>query len=391
MPSNTRPWAWTPTPSRPSEYLSLPTSFFSANIAQISRRIVPWRNEARLQQQDANCTLITRRPANHPKPNTRFLNNIVKATNNHNQNLLEQERADSRARLKDLDRTKRAADEREQRRRPGAADTRNRMLGDIKAILGGSSRKRKTEDNDREADLVSESKRSRKDEGEIKIRGRRHASTRDSDRDDSKDSNIRNAKKELFADHGPKRGLPREERRDERRESRERRHRHDRHTSSTSRTSRADRTSRNHDSGEPRKERRSHDHDSKGRFGESDSDPLEDIIGPKPPSPVRKRGRGTTSGSSAMDSRFASNYDPKADVSLNQDEEDDDWGSALEALRDRERWKQQGADRLRAAGFTDDQVKKWEKGDQKNEEDVKWSKKGDEREWDRGKVLKGDF
>ena len=79
-----------------------------------------------------------------------------------------------------------------------------------------------------------------------------------------------------------------------------------------------------------------------------------------------------------MDSRFASNYDPKADVSLNQDEEDDDWGSALEALRDRERWKQQGADRLRAAGFTDDQVKKWEKGDQKNEEDVKWSKKGDE-------------
>ncbi|ETS82050.1 hypothetical protein PFICI_07052 [Pestalotiopsis fici W106-1] len=350
-----------------------------------------------LSQEAADCALkystmgmdaytkSAKRPANHPKPNTRFLNNIVKATNSHNQSLLEQERADSRARLKDLERTKRAADEREQRRRPGAADTRNRMLGDIKAILGGSSKKRKTEDTGRDSDLISESKRSRKDDSEIKIRGRGHTSRRDSDREDSKTSNTRNSEKELFADHGPKRGLPREERRDERRELREQRHRQDRHTS------RADRKSRDRVPRETRKEHRGHETDSKGRLEESDSDPLEDIIGPKPPSPVRKRGRGTTSGSSAMDTRFASNYDPKADVSLEQDEEDDDWGSALEALRDRERWKQQGADRLRAAGFTDDQVKKWEKGDQKNEEDVKWSKKGDEREWDRGKVLKGDF
>lgn len=334
----------------------------------------------------AKYVSIARRPANHPKPNTRFLNNIVKATNSHNRNLLEQERADSKARLKDLDRTKQATEEREQRRRPGAADTRKRMLGDIKAIIGGSSKKRKTEDNGRTADDEgSESKRSRKDEGELRIRGRGHAREKDADRDHSRSGRNGNSSRELFADHGPRRGFSGEERKEERRHSRERRHRHDKHHSRTEHTERRD---RDHKS---RRERH-HESSSKGRLlDESDSDPLEDIIGPKPPSPVRKRGRGATSGSSAMDSRFASSYDPKADVALDHDEEDDDWGSALEALRDRERWKQQGADRLRAAGFTDDQVTKWEKGDQKNEEDVRWSKKGDEREWDRGKVLKGDF
>lgn len=66
---------------------------------------------------------------------------------------------------------------------------------------------------------------------------------------------------------------------------------------------------------------------------------------------------------------------------------EDDWGDALEALRDRARWQQQGADRLKQAGFTDDQVRKWERGDVQGEEDVVWRKKGEGREWDRGKVV----
>lgn len=69
---------------------------------------------------------------------------------------------------------------------------------------------------------------------------------------------------------------------------------------------------------------------------------------------------------------------------------EDDWGEALEVMRDRERWKQQGADRLRAAGFRDDQVKKWEKGGDPMEEDVVWTKRGQDREWDRGKVVDED-
>jgi hypothetical protein len=36
------------------------------------------------------------------------------------------------------------------------------------------------------------------------------------------------------------------------------------------------------------------------------------------------------------------------------------------------------------------QVKKWEKGDEKDEEDVTWAKQGQAREWDRGKIVDED-
>lgn len=263
------------------------------------------------------------------------------------------------------------------------------MLGDIKAIIGGPSKKRKTVDNDPVEDDESDSKRLRKGGGDIRVRGRGSKSDERAGLEESSSKN-RNATKELFADHGPKRGLPHERRRrdDGRRRSRSREHgrRGDRHE---------DRSGRSSDSNKEHGHRRTHNnrnaeesHLEEHHAHDSDSDPLDDIIGPKPPSPVRKRGRGAVSGSSAMDSRFESGYDPKGDVALDHDENDDDWGSALEALRDRQRWKEQGADRLRAAGFTDEQVKKWEKGDQKNEDDVRWTKKGEQREWDRGKTLK---
>jgi hypothetical protein len=90
-----------------------------------------------------------------------------------------------------------------------------------------------------------------------------------------------------------------------------------------------------------------------------------------------------------MDSRFSSAYDPSVDVRQASDVEDK-WDDAVESFRDRQRFKQQGAERLRAAGFTDEQVKKWEKGDSKDEEDVTWTKRGQAREWDRGKVVDED-
>lgn len=110
---------------------------------------------------------------------------------------------------------------------------------------------------------------------------------------------------------------------------------------------------------------------------------------PPPPEPaVRVRGRGAAKISSTMDAHFAADYDPSQDVRPGSDE--DDWDMALEALRDRQRWKQQGAERLKAAGFTDDEIKKWEKGGEKTEDDVRWSKRGEGREWDRGKVVSDD-
>ena len=125
-----------------------------------------------------------------------------------------------------------------------------------------------------------------------------------------------------------------------------------------------------------------------------DSDPLEAIVGPAPPPPVNRkikfRGRGTFSSSTAIDSHFSETYDPSVDVRPNSDSEED-WDQAIEAFRDMQKWKQQGAERLKAAGFTDEEVKKWEKGGiERTEADVKWNLKGEGREWDRGKVVQDD-
>ena len=97
-----------------------------------------------------------------------------------------------------------------------------------------------------------------------------------------------------------------------------------------------------------------------------------------------------------MDAHFASNYDPTQDSHPDPDPEADDWDQALEALRDRQKWQQQGAERLKAAGFSEEEVAKWASGKkggitvEKGEEDVRWSGQGEGREWDRGKVLTGD-
>lgn len=90
-----------------------------------------------------------------------------------------------------------------------------------------------------------------------------------------------------------------------------------------------------------------------------------------------------------MDSRFSSTYDASADVRLDSDVEDE-WGDALEALKDRQAWMSKRADRLRDAGFSAEVVNKWEKGDNMGEEDVVWASKGQGREWDRGKVVDED-
>ncbi|KAL8772003.1 MAG: hypothetical protein Q9209_002668 [Squamulea sp. 1 TL-2023] len=141
----------------------------------------------------------------------------------------------------------------------------------------------------------------------------------------------------------------------------------------------------------------------------SDSDPLTSLIGPLPPSTNQKhkpptpppilRGRGTntlTTSSSAIDTHFTSTYNPTLDIAPTalEPHEEDDWDNALEALRDRAKWRSSGAERLRAAGFTEEEVKKWEKsgtGDREGrEEDVRWTGRGEGREWDRGKVVGDD-
>ncbi|KAI1652580.1 hypothetical protein F4813DRAFT_394534 [Daldinia decipiens] len=289
-----------------------------------------------------------KRPANQPKPNTRFLNNIIRDTNSHNRALLAKESAESKAKLRDLedaeDKKRKEEERRLRKSKPGPSDTRKRMLGDIAAILGGSSKRRRTEKTETSAshalDLVASHV-----EGDRNVR--REKSRKDLSRERDRSSH-------------------RTHRRDEgRREDRRESHHHQ------SRTSKRTKRQSSHDS--------------------SDSDPLNDIIGPAPVKnfTVHRRGRGANAATSGIDGRFALDYDPSKDVTPEQ-EDADDWDNAVEAFRDRQKWKQQGADRLRSAGFTEEQIKKWEKGDTKDESDVQWTKAGGLREWDRGKVVSKD-
>jgi hypothetical protein len=101
-----------------------------------------------------------------------------------------------------------------------------------------------------------------------------------------------------------------------------------------------------------------------------------------------------------MDEHFSPGYDPAADVKPDDDDGrpgagGGDWEQALEALRDRQRWRRLGAERLRAAGFSEEQVGRWERRGPRtaeeagDAEDVKWAKTGEGREWDRGKSVDG--
>ncbi|KAK7946055.1 uncharacterized protein PG986_010376 [Apiospora aurea] len=388
----------------------------------------------------------SKRPAHQPKPNTRFLNSIIRDTTNHNRALLAKESADSAQRLRSLDRSKenerQSEQDRHRRQRPDPKDTRKRMLGDIAAIIGDSSKKRRVDDGtDRFAARAKSTRDTASDAPKTELRIKGRSSRRDEDSLESRSGSNRNARKELFADpdardpassstssrrdstrelfadHDERHGLTRPRRR--RSHSRDRRDREDKPSSSSSRhrhhsTRDRDNVGESSTSSSRYRERRGshskdasppHSHSRRARSpvatkdDELDSDPLEDMIGPAPATqqqPVRKRGRGAVAGTSGIDRRFASDYDPKVDVALDADAEDDDWGTSLEALRDRQRWKQQGGDRLRAAGFSEEQVKKWERGGQdgwgSREEDVRWVKHSEEREWDRGKsaTLLGD-
>ncbi|KAG0650513.1 hypothetical protein D0Z07_3284 [Hyphodiscus hymeniophilus] len=354
-------------------------------------------------------------PASKPKPNTRFLRNIIKDTDSHNAALLAKEAADSRARLHSLGghvhRDEKAS-------HVGGGDIRRRQLGDIAAILGGRpSKRRNTKTRTRDSDGRQANTSGEDEQSELKgdeEKRRKHRS-RDGDKEDRISKHRQHGADgkeddDRTRDHKShrRRHRSRSEGRDE--DDRKRRKRDvsfDRERGKERRRRRS-RSPTDRESKRPRYRSRS----PKGKLSESpelqmsrpsrkdpkpepkpeyDSDPLDDIIGPRPPSipEVRSRGRGTISQASGIDSRFSTTYDPTVDVQLDPDEEND-WDQALEALRDRQKWKQQGADRLRAAGFTDEEIGKWEKGGEKRAEDVKWAKKGEGREWDRGKVVGAD-
>lgn len=300
-------------------------------------------------------SLLSKRPkGNAPKPNTRFLKNIIRETDSHNAALKAKEEEESKARLKELRGAKRRRD------------------GD--GTDGSSKRRRGEEKQGRWANVLGGLGMG------AEARQKRVRDDHSTSKEQSASRNGNRRKQDDGKSHDERRHRKREhEHSSQRPRSRSPGHRKKRRSRSNSRSAYRSRSPVRSRSNEPRET---------GEY-DSDSDPLDDIIGPKPPSKSRPRGRGALK-SSEMDTRFDPSYNPKTDVNLEPDEDRDDWDMALEALRDRAKWKAQGADRLRAAGFTDEEVSKWEKGGEKDVEDVRWRKKGEGREWDRGKVVDED-
>ncbi|KAI1339220.1 hypothetical protein F5Y15DRAFT_81712 [Xylariaceae sp. FL0016] len=334
-----------------------------------------------------------KRPASQPKPNTRFLNNIIRDTNHHNRSLLAKESAESEAKLRRLDAAERKKrgdeDEKKRRAKPGPSDTRKRMLGDITSILS-APKKRKTRDEREDAtSSAAEGWRSSASQSNSDRK-------RDTAKHDSKSDN-KDFRRELFPEKTTedRRHSSRSDYKEIRHKSENPGERRERHRSHRERYPHHERSrdlfDEEYHSPDKQRSRKTNNIESKrySKDDASDSDPLEDIIGPAPPPQptVGRRGRGANAAHSGIDQRFSPDYDPRADVTPEPEDISGNWDDAAEAFRDRQKMKLQGAARLRSAGFSEDQIRKWEKGDMKDETDVQWRKKGELREWDQGKVI----
>ncbi|PYH94102.1 hypothetical protein BO71DRAFT_380158 [Aspergillus ellipticus CBS 707.79] len=367
-----------------------------------------------------------------PKPNTRFLRHIIKETDNHNTALKRKEEREARERMRQLRAQTSSSSHdarREQRRSHRTSDDRE-------------SRCESRRDRD---DKSSSHRRRHTGRSESRERDQSHRSRRRRETDDAHDADRQRYSRKSRRDRSYSRSRSRSPEDDRHADSRRRRRhyrsRYDSASRSRSRSPRASERRKDKDN-ERRSHRSSREHDSSRRNAETrkerspprtalpgnppsdnESDPLEDLVGPLPakenghdyPEPIRSRGRGAyRPNMSNIDAHFAADYDPTADVHLEEDDQassrptrrpvqglmtgDDDWELALEAVRDRARWKQKGEERLREAGFGSEFVERWKSnttstpGDDSEGrlEDVKWSKKGEGREWDRGKFFDDD-
>ncbi|KAJ0424027.1 hypothetical protein BJY00DRAFT_10528 [Aspergillus carlsbadensis] len=332
-----------------------------------------------------------------PKPNTRFLRHIIKETDNHNTALKRKEDREARERMRQL---RAQAPSERHRHHTHRSDDRNlrRDTREDDRNRHRSHRKRRR----------SRSPSSDRDQG--RSSSRRHGTR---DRDDDRDRRSRRS-------HGHRSYSRSQSRSPHGRDSKYRNPDRD-----PSHRYRSSRRSPSPESRKRRKGRRSARMknslspvpNSPAEAPGDDSDPLESLVGPLPKeeAPIRSRGRGAYKPNvSNIDAHFAPSYDPTLDVRLEDDylqpgnkptrrpvaglmTGDDDWELALEALRDRARWKQNGEERLREAGFNTDIIDRWKSNasaaagsDEGRIDSVKWSTKSEGREWDRGKYIDED-
>ncbi|KAJ6157556.1 hypothetical protein N7470_005148 [Penicillium chermesinum] len=382
-------------------------------------------------------------PARHaPKINARFFRNLVRDTDSHNASLRrkqEKEAEDHKRRLQEQsqrapertrqdprsDRDSRRRDRKipsedksggyrdsrgnknRNERRPPRSDTMNDDVGDRKEQESEHSRHRSSR-GDRPRHRNRSSSRSRSRSPYSSRKSRSYRSERHERRRSSSPSGRRSHKSSrasrLSAAEGP--------------DSRDRRSSHAEHRRRDSSSNESDTAARSAHQSRPvptkstATEPRSLPIIKRRKYHSSDeSDPLDDLIGPLPPKageePVRSRGRGIYNANpSTIDSHFAPDYDPALDVEQPRRSIPDrpsarrqsmgvysESESSLspEVSRDRAYWTQRGEARLRAAGFDEALINRVTKppkatvSDEPDLEGLRWSRKGEGREWDRGK------
>ena len=325
-------------------------------------------------------------PGSAPKPNTRFLKNIIRETKSHNAALLAKERLDARAREKELARIGRhrsensyshARDARQHgRRRSRDGNHRHRATANEHRHGHKGKHKHRSRRQNRAEEYEHESRARSRSLHRHRLKRQRRSSSED-ENSDHHHSRHQSREALTHGDHAIPRLTPSDASNVPRPTQKTRRDSSHRHT-------------------------KDEEDQAFSRESSISSDPLESFVGPLPRSQIRSRGRGAQhhdpyreTKHTNINKHFSSNYNPELDIDDDAEERDmdDDWGMALEALRDRAKWRVQGAERLRSAGFSERQVERWEKNDAHSDgraqehSDVKWSRKGEGREWDRGKVV----
>ena len=320
-----------------------------------------------------------------PKPNTRFLRNILRDTDNHNATLLAKERREAQERQHAL--TKSGLTNEKPSASLGRArhEYKHRRSHRSRSPSYEHGRQRGYDDGLRSAANAGqtdhEQSRARHSDHRSYMKGHRHRHRHERrDRSRSRSREHRSSRRKRRSKEARSRS---------RSPVKDRPSKHSKKPSSSKVQEEARLTKAN----ETTTSRSVPVNDSGNVEADSDSDPLDAIIGPAPSketAPAHSRGRGAhRTAISNIDAHFHSSYDPQADIHPDSGTEDD-WAQALEGLRDRQKWMQKGAERLLDAGFTDEQVKKWETGGVESESNVNWTKKGESREWDKGKRVDGD-
>lgn len=281
------------------------------------------KTSSRYAKQSSSVPSSRPRPANALKPNTRFLQNIVREADQHNSALRRREEIDAQARLRNL----------------------RRNLSSTSGQESAVSRlSRRTHLSDRR----SNSSRDDRSHSDKRRRHRRHGQEI-SPRAVSSDAVNGDCRR------------PDEQTSDSRRASNYPRSRNPQVAADACLARHASHL----DSTETTEQEGVHPHDGENRVS-----------------------------TSTIDQHFAASYNPAQDVrTYSQDRSfDDDWDMALEAVRDREKWKRSQAASMKAAGYKDQDIEQWRHGftssdgRERDPGELKWAKKGEVREWDHNKL-----